>query len=55
MFLNNLYKNVKQGGSIIFDEYYSLKENLLNELFFNQELIDLKNILHKIHLKGGVL
>ena len=23
--LNGLYKNVKQGGSIIFDEYYSLK------------------------------
>ena len=38
--LNGLYKNVKQGGSIIFDEYYSLKypgaRIAVNEFFYNQ-------------------
>ena len=38
--LNGLYKNVKKGGSIIFDEYYSLKypgaRIAVNEFFFNQ-------------------
>ena len=40
--LNNLYKNVKQGGSIIFDEYYSLKypgaRIAVNEFFSNQSV-----------------
>ena len=40
--LNGLYKNVKQGGSIIFDEYYSLKypgaRIAVNEFFSSQPI-----------------